>query len=430
MKNKRVRSWLLYDWGNSAFATTIMAAILPVFYYDVAAQGLPENMAASYWGYSQSLAVLLVAVMSPILGAISDYSAAKKQFLRFFAFMGMIASVLLAFVGEGDYLFASILLIVGTIGFSGGNVFYDAFLPEIAGEDNIDSISTRGFAFGYIGGGLLLAVNVLMLLKHDWFGMPDQAVASRVSFATVGLWWFVFSIPLFRNIREEKKHQQQRSQSYAAIGFKRVAGTLKDLKQYRQLLIFLLAFWLYNDGISTIIKMATIYGKDIGIDTNSLITALLITQFIGIPSTFFFGWLAGKISAKKALLISLYAYVAIVILGFFMVSAFHFYLLAVSVGLVQGGAQALSRSIYGRMIPADRHAEFYGFYGISSKFAAVFGPFLFGFVGQLTGSSRFGIISLLLFFIAGIVLLQLVNIDKGVEEANKQTNDDLKVEVY
>ncbi|SDM01325.1 MFS transporter [Sediminibacillus halophilus] len=430
MKNKRVRSWLFYDWGNSAFATTIMAAILPVFYYDVAAQGLPENTAASYWGYSQSLAVLLVAVMSPILGAISDYSAAKKQFLRFFAFMGMIASVLLAFVGEGDYLFASILLIVGTIGFSGGNVFYDAFLPEIAEEDNIDSISTRGFAYGYIGGGLLLAINVLMLLKHDWFGMPDQAVASRVSFATVGLWWFVFSIPLFRNVQEEKKHQQQRSQSYAMIGFKRVASTFRDLKQYRQLLVFLLAFWLYNDGVSTIIKMATIYGKDIGIDTNSLITALLITQFIGIPSTFFFGWLAGKITPKRALLISLYTYVAIVILGFFMVSALHFYLLAICVGLVQGGAQALSRSIYGRMVPGDRHAEFFGFYGISSKFAAVFGPFLFGIVGQLTGSSRFGIFSLLLFFIAGIALLQMVNIDKGIEEANKQTNDDLKVEVH
>ncbi|SDJ89382.1 MFS transporter [Sediminibacillus albus] len=429
MERKPVRSWLLYDWANSAFATTIMAAILPVFYYDVAAKGLEENAATSYWAYSQSIAVLIVAVMAPVLGAISDYSAAKKKFLRFFAYMGMIASVLLAFVGEGDYLFASLLLIVGTIGFSSGNVFYDAFLPEVAKGEDIDKISTRGYAYGYIGGGLLLAANVIMLIKHDWFGIPDQAAASQVAFATVGIWWFIFSIPLFKNIREEQPVKRERTQSYAMIGFKRVGNTFKEIKKFRQLLIFLLAFWLYNDGISTIIKMATIYGKDIGIDTNSLITALLITQFVGIPSTFMFGWIAGKISAKKALTVTLYAYVGIVILGFFMSTALHFYLLAICVGLVQGGAQALSRSIFGRMVPDDRHAEFFGFYGISSKFAAVFGPFVFGFVGQVTGSSRFGIISLLIFFIAGILLLKMVNIDKGMAQAKEQTNDELKVEV-
>ncbi|SDQ85651.1 MFS transporter, UMF1 family [Virgibacillus subterraneus] len=429
MKKKTVFSWMLYDFGNSAFATTIMAAVLPVFYYDVAAVGVDQSLADSYWGYSQSIAALIVAVMAPFLGAISDFSAAKKKFLRFFAFMGIVASILLAFVGEGDYIFASLLLIIGTVGFSSANIFYDAFLPEIADEDDIDKISSYGFAFGYIGGGVLLAINILMILKYSWFGMPNAAVASQVSFVTVGIWWFIFSLPLLKNIKEEKKVKTKRDRSYVAIGFSRVTNTFKEIKQYKHLLIFLLAFWMYNDGISTIIKMATIYGRDIGIDSNSLIAALLITQFVGIPCTFFFGWLASKITAKKALYITLYAYLGIVILGYFMSSALHFYLLAFCVGLVQGGAQSLSRSIYGRMVPANKHAEFFGFYGISAKFAAIFGPFLFAIVGQLTGSSRLGIISLVIFFIVGIVLLRFVNIDQGVMEAKRQTNQSEKIDI-
>ncbi|MUV36635.1 putative MFS-type transporter YxiO [Lentibacillus sp. JNUCC-1] len=275
---------------------------------------------------------------------------------------------------------------------------------------------------GYIGGGLLLAINVLMILKHDWFGLPSVTAASQAAFASVGVWWFVFSIPLFKHIREEKKTAVKRERSYIAIGFSRVGNTFKEIKQYKQLLIFLLAFWMYNDGISTIIKMATIYGKDIGIDTNSLIIALLITQFVGIPCTFFFGYLANKITAKRALFLALYVYLGIVVLGYFMSSALHFYLLAICVGLVQGGAQSLSRSIYGRLVPANKHAEFFGFYGISSKFAAIVGPFVFALVGQLTGSSRLGIMSLIFFFIGGIILLKFVDIDKGVREAASQTS--------
>ncbi|QAS51724.1 MFS transporter [Halobacillus litoralis] len=422
MKKKPVLSWLFYDFGNSAFATTIMAAVLPVFYYDVAAKGVQESLAASYWGYSQSIAVLIVAILAPVLGAISDYSAAKKKFLMFFAYMGMVASVLLAFVGEGDYLFASLLLIIGTIGFSGANVFYDAFLPEVADEDNIDRVSATGFAFGYIGGGVLLAVNLLMIMKYNWFGLPNSLVGTQLAFVSVGLWWFVFSIPLIKNVVEEKKVQPGRTQSYVKIGFSRLGRTWKELKHFKHLLLFLLAFWLYNDGISTIIKMATIYGRDIGIDSSSLIIALLITQFVGIPCTFFFGWLAGKITAKRALLISLFIYLAIIGLGYFMTTALHFYILAICVGFVQGGAQSLSRSIFGRMVPGDRHAEFFGFYGISSKFAAIFGPFVFALVGQLTGSSRLGILSLIVFFVIGIILLFKLDVEKGVEQAKAHTN--------
>ncbi|MGM8215946.1 MFS transporter [Bacillaceae bacterium W0354] len=419
MDKKLQRSWMMYDWANSAFATTIMAAVLPVFYSGVAAKGLDENTATAYWGYTQSIAVLIVAVLAPVLGAIADYSATRMKFLRFFAYMGMIGSILLAFVNEGNYILASVLFIVGSVGFSGGNVFYDSFLPRIAKKDEVDKVSTWAYAFGYIGGGLLLAVNLLMIMKYSWFGFPSETVATQAAFVTVGIWWFIFSLPLFKNIKEEPREEpkEKRTKSYIKIGFGRIGETFKTLTHYKQLLIFLLAFWLFSDGISTIIRMATIYGKSIGIGSTDLIAALLITQFIGIPCTFLFSNLAKKVTAKKALTFALIVYTAIVVLGYFMTSAIHFYLLAVCVGFVQGGAQALSRSIFSRMVPVNKEAEFFGFYGIMSKFSAILGPLLFGLTIELTGSSRLGILSLLFFFIAGIILLQFVNIEKGEQDA-------------
>ncbi|WLR51184.1 MFS transporter [Bacillus tianshenii] len=416
MDKKKVLSWCLYDWGNSAFAATVMAAVLPVYYYDVAAKGLDKNLATSYWGYSQSIAVLIVALLSPILGAIADHSGSKKAFLRFFAYMGMIASFLMAFIGEGDYVFASLLMIFGTIGFSGGNVFYDSLLPDVAPREEMDRVSARGFAFGYLGGGILLAVNLMMIMKPQWFFLPNAQLATQLAFASVGIWWFAFSLPLFLNVKDRKRGAVSNT-SYIKTGFHRLRNTFKEIHHYKQLFVFLLAFWLYNDGISTIIKMATIYGRDIGIGSTDLIAALLITQFVGIPFSFLFGWLAVKIKAKRALMLALFVYVLIVIFGYFMSSALHFYILAMTVGVVQGGAQALSRSIFGRMVPRHKEAEFFGFYGVSSKFAAIFGPFVFAIVGQLTGSSRFGIVSLLVFFIIGLYLLSRVDIEKGEAEA-------------
>ncbi|GAA0490577.1 MFS transporter [Salinibacillus aidingensis] len=418
-KKKVIRSWMLYDWANSAFATTMMAAVLPVFYSDYYASNLSDQTATSYWAYTQSIAVLIVAILAPVLGAISDYSQAKKKFLRFFAYMGILASILFAVVGEGQYLFASILMVIASVGFSGGNVFYDAFLPEIADKEQIDKVSTSGFAFGYIGGGVLLAINILMIQKYEWFGFPDIAAATKTALISVGIWWFVFSLPLFKNLKEEKRQKRKRDESFIVIGFRRVGHTFRSLRHFKQLFIFLIAFWLFNDGISTIIRMATIYGREIGIGQSDLIIALLMTQFVGIPCTFLFGWFSKKIHPKQALTLALLVYVAIVILGYFMTSALHFYLLAICVGFVQGGAQALSRSIFGRMVPRQKEAEFYGFYGISSKFAAIVGPFVFGLVGQLTGSSRLGILALLVFFIVGILLLQMVNIEKGEREAEE-----------
>ncbi|RPF50621.1 MFS transporter [Aquisalibacillus elongatus] len=432
MNRKLERSWMMYDWANSAFATTIMAAVFPIFYESVAAVNLSEGAATSYYSFTQSIAVMIVALMAPVLGAIADYSAAKMKFLRFFAYMGMVASVLLFLVNEGDYIFASILFIIASVGFSGGNVFYDAFLPHVSKKEDLDRVSTWAYAFGYIGGGLLLAVNLLMIMKYSWFGFTSEKVATQVAFVTVGIWWFIFSLPLFKNLKEEKKEPQgKRTQSFLSIGFSRIGDTFKTLKHYKQLLIFILAFWMFSDGISTIIRMATFYGATIGIGTNDLIAALLITQFVGIPCTLFFSKLAQWTSPKRALTLALMVYVVIVILGYFMTTAMHFYLLAICVGMVQGGSQALSRSIYARMIPQHKHAEFFGFYGITSKFAAIIGPFVFGITAGLTDSSRLGILSLIVFFIVGIVLLQFVNIEKGEREAKalEDPSDVVKVEV-
>ncbi|WP_048602171.1 MFS transporter [Rubeoparvulum massiliense] len=422
-KNKKaIFGWTMYDWANSAFATTIMAAVLPVYYSNVAAKGLDKVVATSYWAYTQTIAMLIVAVLAPILGVIADVSNSKRRFLFTFAGLGIISSLALALVGEGDYLLASILMVLGSIGFAGGNVFYDAFLPSVAPPGKMDAVSTKGYAMGYIGGGLLLLINLLMIMKYQWFGLPNQQVATQLSFASVGIWWFLFAIPIFRHVQEEPNENIDRTRDTPALtfAFSRVIQTFKEIRKFKQLFIFLLAFWLFNDGIATIIRMASAYGSSIGIGGNDLIAALLITQVIGIPCSFLFGWLAQRISAKHALYIALWVYVLIVALGFFMTSALHFYILAALVGLVQGGAQALSRSIYGSMIPKGRYTEFFGFFGISSKFSAIFGPFLFGYVGVLMGDTRYGIIPVFIFILLGMILLAFVDVEKGRQDASNE----------
>lgn len=417
MDKKVTRSWAMYDWANSAFATTIMAAVMPIFYSDVAGQGLDRNISTAYWGYTQSISLVFVVLLSPILGAIADASNSKKQFLKFFTYMGVIASILMFTIGEGQWVWASLLVVIGTLAFSGANVFYDAFLPEIAPEEKQDYVSSQGYAFGYIGGGILLAINLFMISKPELFHL-DSLTATQVSFLSVGVWWFIFSIPMFRNVHEKPAPAITVSVSRkVANGFKSVGKTLREIKKYPELLKFLVAFWFFSDGINTIIKMATIYGREIGIGQDDLIAALLITQFVGIPCTLLFGKVAEKLGSKLTLIITLFIYLFIVLLGYFMTSSLHFYLLAIMVGLVQGGSQALSRSIFGRLVPTQRNAEFFGFFGLSGKFAAIFGPFIFGLMGQLTGSSRAGIASLSLFFIIGIILLFMVNLEKGRIEA-------------
>jgi UMF1 family MFS transporter len=418
MKNKVIRSWALYDWANSAFATTIMAAVMPIFFSKVAAKELGATTATAYWGYIQSISLVIIVVLSPVLGAIADQSGSKKGFLRFFTYLGSGASLLMATIGEGQWIWASVLVLVGSIGFSAGNIFYDAYLTDICPEDKRDSVSSKGYAYGYIGGGILLALNLALIQFHDALGL-SQLAATQISFLSVGIWWFLFSLPIFRNVHEAKPPgaEKRSIREQAVSGFLSVAGTLRQMGKYPELLKFLIAFWFYSDGINTIIKMATIYGTEIGIAETDLIAALLITQFVGIPCTLLFGRIAEKTGAKTTLIATLVIYLIIVILGYFMTSAVHFYALAVMVGFVQGGSQALSRSIFSRLVPPERNTEFFGFFGLSGKFASIFGPAVFGLVGQLTGSSRAGIASLAMFFIAGILLLLNVDLEKGRKEA-------------
>jgi UMF1 family MFS transporter len=419
---KIVNSWALYDWANSAFATTIMAAMFPPFYRSlVKAAGWGEANATAYWAYTTSIALLLAAIMGPVLGAISDHTGGKKFFLAFFAGLGIVGTALLVVLGGSAYLLGSLLFIIANVGFAGADIFYDSLLPHIARKNDMDQISTRGYALGYLGGGILLLMNVLWFMQPTWFLMSNREFALRASFFSVAVWWALFSIPLFRNIPEPPvAWLRQESLSLMRASFARLARTLHQIRRYKQLLLFLMAFWIYNDGIGTIIKMATAYGDEIGIGLTDMVLALIITQFVGVPFSLGFGWLARRIGTKRSILLGLGVYTLISIGGFFMQKAIHFYILAFMVGLAQGGTQALSRSLYGAMVPKSQSAEFFGFFSTSAKFAGIAGPLLFGVVSQIAGGSRLSILVLVLFFIGGALLLMGVDEQEGVRVAREE----------
>ncbi len=415
---KIIRSWKMYDWANSAFATTIMAAVLPEFYSSVAGSTLDKTTATSYWGYSNTIAMLIIAVTAPILGAIGDHSAAKKRFLGGFAFIGILATALLIGIGNGMWFYASLLYIFGRVGFGGANIFYDSLLPHVAGSEEIDRVSAEGYAYGYLGGGILLAFNLLMIMKPGFFDIPNAEWGSRISFFTVAIWWAVFSIPIFRNVSEPPAIiARDESLNPVLAGYQRLKRTFRDVRKFKELIKFLVAFWLYNDGIGTIIIMAVIFGAEIGIGRVHLVGAILMVQFLGIPFTVLFGRLPKKLGTKNSILLALGIYTIIAILGYFLQKPLHFWLLALLVSMVQGGSQALSRSMYGSMTPPSKSAELFGFYNVSSKFAGIIGPALFGIVGQLTGSSRLSIISVIFFFLAGALVLTKVDHTQGIKAA-------------
>ena len=408
----------MYDWANSAFATTIMAAVLPEFYSSVAGATLDKTTATSYWGYSNTIAMLIIALTAPILGAIADHSAKKKIFLGAFATIGVLSTALLIGAGNGMWFYASILYILGRMGFGGGNIFYDSLLPHVAKPDEIDRVSAGGYAYGYMGGGILLIINLLMILKPGIFGIPNAEWGSRISFLSVAIWWAVFSIPIFKNVSEPRAIiLEGESTNPLMAGYQRLKRTFKDIRRFKELLKFLLAYWIYNDGVGTIIIMAVIFGAEIGIGRTHLIGAILMVQILGVPFTLIFGRLPNKIGTKKSILLALGVYTVIAFLGYFMRNPLHFWLLAILVSMVQGGTQALSRSMYGSMSPPSKSAEFFGFYNVSSKFAGIVGPFLFGIVGQLTGTSRISIVAIVLFFAVGALVLATVDHAKGIDAA-------------
>lgn len=415
-----INAWAMYDWANSAFATTIMAAVLPVYYSSVAAQNLPGNVATAYWGYTTTIALLLVAVAAPILGAMADARGSKKRYLGVFATIGIISTALLYFVGTGDWLLASGLFIFGSIGFSGSLVFYDSLLPHVARADEIDQVSSRGYAMGYLGGGLLLAINLAMIM----FSPAELTqTMTRLSFVSVAIWWLVFSLPLWLRVPEPPRSQLRPGEANlnpVRAAFLRLSDTFSKIRQYRQLLKFIIAFWLYNNGIGTIIYMATIYGAELKFGQTTLIGTLLMVQFIAIPFAFLFGWLGNKLGTKRAILLSLCIYSCIAIGGYFMQTELHFWILGAAVATVQGGSQALSRSLCGRMMPKSQSAEFYSFFGVSEKIAGILGPFLFATVSTIMGHSRLSIVSLIVFFIAGGFLLTRVDEKEGIRVAEME----------
>ena len=410
----------MYDWANSAFATSVLAAILPVYFASlVPAEGVtvqwgPLKFTASssgLWAYGLSFSVLIVALGAPILGALADFSSSKKRFLFSFTYCGALFSSLLYFVEEGHWLFCLILFVVANIGFAGSMPFYNAFLPEMASGDEIDWVSAKGYAFGYAGGGLLLALHVLMITCYEALGLPDRSMGIRICLASVGIWWGLFAVPIFLWVPEARRLQEKPERfSYLSYGFIRFFNTLRSFGNYRDLLWFLAAFLIYNDGIQTVIAMAAIFGKTaLGLDTGTLIGTLLMTQVIALPGALVFGKLAQCIRAKGAIMVALALWIGIVTYAYFLRSAVEFWILGGLVGLILGGSQAVSRSLYGQMIPRERPAEFFGFFAISAKFASIFGPLTFGLVTDLSDNPRNAIVSLALFFVVGMILLSRVD---------------------
>ncbi|NPV77737.1 MAG: MFS transporter [Anaerolineae bacterium] len=424
IRKRAIRAWTMYDWANSAFATTIMAAVLPVYYSSVAASTLPPNIATAYWGYTTSISALLAALLGPILGAVADFRGSKKTFLTIFMLIGVTGTALLYWVRTGDWLMASIFFVIGQIGFAGSLVFYDALLPHVANQDEIDQVSSRGYAMGYIGGGLLLAINLAMILIVPARFPAEQkaeitSLMTRLSFISVAVWWLVFSFPILRYVSEPARRIERGEEHFNPLqaSFKRLGETFKEIRHYRDLSLFLITFWVYTNGIGTIITMATIYGAEIGIGQTTLIGTLLMVQFLAAPFALLFGWLSKRIGAKRSIYLSLSIYSVIAVAGYFMSKEWHFWALGAAVATVQGGSQALSRSLMGKMMPKSKSAEFYGFFSVFEKFSNIAGPFLFGVVSMLTGHSRLSIVSLILFFLAGIFLLTRVNVERGIQVA-------------
>ena len=438
MKHKRaIRAWTMYDWANSVFATSIMAAILPVYYANVAVNSDQANTATVYWSITTSIGLLLVAILGPILGAMADFLGAKKRMMTIFVFLGVIGTALLYLIQGGDWFIASLFFIVGSVGFSGANVFYDSLLPHVAHQDEIDQVSSRGYAMGYLGGGILLAVNLGMIMAlppllpkfipslASWSEGDLTMLMTRICFLTVAVWWVLFTIPIWRNVSEPERRVLSGEQGFNPLqaSFGRLGHTFREIRKYKQLMIFIIAFWLYNNGIGTIIYMATIYGTELGFSSTTTIGTLLMVQFVAMPFAFLFGWLAKKMGTKRAILLSLGIYTLIAIAGYFLYHEWQFWLLGFAVATVQGGSQALSRSLIGRMMPKSKSAEFYSFFSVSEKIAGTVGPLLFGAVSAAVGGSRLAIVSLIVFFAAGGYLLTRVDEKDGIRVAEQEDKE-------
>jgi MFS transporter, UMF1 family len=425
-----LRAWAMYDWANSAMVTVIITAIYPLFFRAMVAADLDggveqaKAVATSRHGIATFIAIVIAAVLAPILGAVADYTGGKKRLLGMFMGVGVAAVACMFFIHHGQWLFAATLFVIANIAATGSFVFYDALLPHVAREDEMDRVSTAGFALGYVGGGVLLAVLLLVILFPGAFGLPhgenltprESTLPTRLAFVAVAVWWLVFSIPLFLKVREPARKleaDERPGLNPLKVAFARLAETFGALREFRNALLLLVAFLLYSDGISAIIRMAADYADHLRIPQGTIIGAILMTQFIGIPFTFLFGMLAGRIGAKACVFLGIFVYMGVSVLGFLMSTATHFMLLAALVGMVQGGTQALSRSLFASMIPRYKSGELFGFFGVIDKFAGALGVGLIVILTGLTGQPRWGILGIILLFIIGAVLLKMVNVEEG-----------------
>ncbi|HUS24617.1 MAG TPA: MFS transporter [Candidatus Binatia bacterium] len=391
-------AWALYDWANSAFATTVIAGFFPIFFNRYWGEGLAPQTQTLWLGLTSTLASVVVMLASPLLGAIADRRGARKRFLFGFTVLGCLTTAALFLVGRGQWQWAVALSVLGRIGFFGGLSFYDSLLLSVAHEREADRVSALGYGLGYLGGGLLFAVNVAMALKPAMFGLADAALATRVSFLMVAAWWLAFSLPLFLRVPE-------RATGGANSGWRELLATLRAIRGMPQVWMFLVAYWLYIDGVDTIIVMAVDFGQKLGFAPDRLIVALLMVQFIGFPAAIAFGRIAGRIGTRPAILAALVVYAGVTGWAYFLQNEREFLWMAATIALVQGGVQSLSRSLYARLIPPEKAGEFFGFYNMLGKFAAVLGPLAVGVTAATTGNARASILSLLVFFAAGGALL-------------------------
>lgn len=403
----------MYDWANSAFSTTVVAGFFPIFFEKYWSN--PDDVIQSTYqlGWANSLASILIAALAPFLGAIADRGSAKKKFLIYFCYMGVIMTCGLYLVQQGQWQFALMLYIAASVGFMGANIFYDSLMPSLAPKEKMDFISSLGFALGYIGGGLLFLINVLMYLNPHWFGIADPSTAIKLSFLSVAVWWGIFTIPLILFVPEPKVDNPQALHKSIIEGYRQLRQTFNHIRELKVIGVFLLAYWLYIDGVDTIIRMSVKMGSSLGFQTGDLITALLMVQFIAFPCALAYNWFASKVGTKKAVLIAIGGYSLVTLLAYFMTNKNHFFILAAMIGLFQGGIQALSRSLFSRLIPRGKEAEFFGFYNMLGKFAAVIGPVMMGWVTLATGNVRLGILSILILFISGAYFLSKVDFEEG-----------------